>query len=357
MDQPKTAHPVARELLQQNGVAQPFGAKQPISRARSAVLLAAALALSGVCSAANVTYEYDAQRRVSKAIYDSGTYVTYSYDLNGNRTTSVLTDLAAPTVPALTATRTTHTTADLSWTASTDSVGVTGYQLERCGGEGCSDFAQIATQVATIYSDTGLTAGTTYRYRVRTSDAAGNLSEYSSVASAVAFETTPPTAPTSLSATAVSETGIDLSWAASTDNVGTQDYRVERCTGASCTSFSQITTRATTSFSDTDRTAGTTYRYQVRASDAAGNLSGYSPIASATALDATAPTMPGAPTFTNLTVTSATANWIAATDNIGVHRLRLPSERRHVAGARGSNLGESHGPVTGSELHIRRACA
>ena len=142
--------------------------------------------------------------------------------------TSVLTDLTAPTIPALTAIRTTHTSANLSWTASTDSVGVTGYGLERCSGESCMDFAPIATSTATTYSDTGLTAGTTYRYRVRASDAAGNISDYSPVASAVAFETTPPTAPASLNATAVSETQIDLSWAASTDNVGVEHYRVER---------------------------------------------------------------------------------------------------------------------------------
>jgi hypothetical protein len=53
------------------------------------------------------------------------------------------------------------------WTAATDNVGVTGYRVERCAGAGCTNFAQIATPTATSYSDTGLTASTSYSYRVR----------------------------------------------------------------------------------------------------------------------------------------------------------------------------------------------
>ena len=68
---------------------------------------------------------------------------------------------------------------NLSWTASTDNVGVTGYRVERCQGAGCSNFAQVGTPTATVFSDTGLAASTSYRYRVRAVDAAGNLSAYS----------------------------------------------------------------------------------------------------------------------------------------------------------------------------------
>jgi hypothetical protein len=64
-------------------------------------------------------------------------------------------------------------------------VGVTGYRLERCQGAGCSNFAAIPGVVTgTSYSDTGLTASTTYVYRVRAEDAAANLSGYSSTAEA-----------------------------------------------------------------------------------------------------------------------------------------------------------------------------
>ena len=111
---------------------------------------------------------------------------------------------------------------NLSWTASTDNVGVTGYLVE-LPGPGLHDFAQIATTTGTTtYNNTGLTAGTSYSYRVRATDAAGNLSPYSNVASATTPppDTQPPTAPTNLTATAVSGSQINLSWTASTDNVG-----------------------------------------------------------------------------------------------------------------------------------------
>lgn len=74
-------------------------------------------------------------------------------------------------------------------------------------------------------------------------------------------DTQAPTAPVSLTATAVSPTQIDLSWPASTDNVGVTGYKVERCQGTSCTNFAQIATPAASPFSDTGLTAGTTYRY------------------------------------------------------------------------------------------------
>src|SRR3989344_6822270 len=69
---------------------------------------------------------------------------------------------------------------------------------------------------------------------------------------------------------------------ASTDAVGVTGYRVERCSGSTCTTFTQIGTPTTNSFNDTGLTAATTYRYQVRATDAAGNLSTYSPIVNGT---------------------------------------------------------------------------
>ena len=69
-----------------------------------------------------------------------------------------------------------------------------------------------------------------------------------------------------------SPTRIDLNWTASTDNVGVSGYRVERCQGAGCTNFAQVGTPTATTYSDTGLAPSTTYRYQVRAVDAAGNL-------------------------------------------------------------------------------------
>ena len=95
-------------------------------------------------------------------------------------------------------------------------------------------------------------------------------------------DTTLPTAPSSLTGTVVSETQITLSWPASTDNVGVTGYELERCQGVGCTTFARIATPTTTSYVDTGTISGVSYSYRVRARDAAGNFSAYSPITMAT---------------------------------------------------------------------------
>jgi chitodextrinase len=194
-------------------------------------------------------------------------------------------DTQAPTAPtSLSATAVSSSQINLSWTASTDNVGVAGYRVERCQGSGCSTFTQVGTPAGTTFSDTGLTASTLYTYRVRATDAAGNLSGYSSTASATtssSSDTTPPTAPTGLAATPGGSV-VNLSWTASTDNVGVTGYLIERCQGSGCTTFAQMGTSSTTSYGDAGLTASTTYRYRVRATDAAGNLSAYSAIVTTT---------------------------------------------------------------------------
>jgi hypothetical protein len=91
---------------------------------------------------------------------------------------------------------------------------------------------------------------------------------------------TPPDAPTNLTATANSASQITLTW----DNVTSESgYKIERCQGAGCSSFSQIAQVGTdvTSYPDTGLTASTSYSYRIRAYNGAGD-SGYSDTASAT---------------------------------------------------------------------------
>ncbi|HAN18451.1 MAG TPA: peptidase S8, partial [Bacteroidales bacterium] len=79
-------------------------------------------------------------------------------------------DTQAPTVPTgLTASSVTQTTAVISWTASTDNVGVTGYEVYRNG-------TLLSTVTTNSYNATGLTAATTYSFTVKAKDAAGNIS-------------------------------------------------------------------------------------------------------------------------------------------------------------------------------------
>lgn len=92
-----------------------------------------------------------------------------------------------------------------------------------------------------------------------------------------------PSAPTNLSATAVSSTQVNLSWNASSDNVAVTGYRIYR-------NGSQITTTSNTSYNNTGLSANTTYTYTVTAYDAAGNESSHSSQVSATTPSAAAPT-------------------------------------------------------------------
>ena len=91
-------------------------------------------------------------------------------------------DKKAPTVPTnLSASAISPTEIHLSWTASTDNIGIKDYRLENCWGSGCTNFGQIAILTSTSFSDTGLSPNTLYRYRARASNVTGNLSVYSNI--------------------------------------------------------------------------------------------------------------------------------------------------------------------------------
>src|SRR2546426_10039207 len=134
-------------------------------------------------------------------------------------------------------------------------------------------------------------------------------------------DTTPPSTPTNVTAAVVSASEIDVSWTASTDNVGVTGYSVERCPGSACTNFTQISTPGGTSYSDPGLAANTSYRYRVRATDAAGNLSSYSSIASATTPtppDTTPPTVSINSPSNSSSVSATIMVSATASDNVGV---------------------------------------
>jgi chitodextrinase len=231
-------------------------------------------------------------------------------------------DTQPPTQPGtLTATAASSAQINLAWGAATDNVGVTNYLIERCQGASCSSFTQVATSTTTTFNNTGLAPNTSYSYRVRATDAAGNLGPYSNVATTTtAPDTQPPTQPGTLTATAASSAQINLAWGAATDNVGVTNYLIERCQDAGCSSFTQVATSTTTTFNNTGLAAGTSYSYRVRATDLAGNLGPYSNVATTatTAPDTQPPTQPGTLTATAAGSTQINLAWGPATDNVGV---------------------------------------
>jgi chitodextrinase len=248
-----------------------------------------------------------------------------AYSAVATTATSAAPDTQAPTAPGTPVTSgVTSTQLTVTWSPSTDNVGVTNYTLERCAGVGCVTFAPIATQSGLSFGDTGLTPSTSYSYRVQATDAAGNVSAYSAVATtatSAAPDTQAPTAPGTPSTSGVTSTQITVTWSASTDNVGVTNYTLERCAGVGCVSYAPIATQSGLSFSDTGLTPSTSYSYRVQATDAAGNVSAYSGIATAVTdapLDTQAPTAPGTPVTSGVSSTQITVTWAAATDDVAV---------------------------------------
>ena len=110
---------------------------------------------------------------------------------------SVTADTTPPTMPSsLVGNVLSGTQISLSWPASTDNVNVTGYELAARQGAGCTNFALIATPTTASYTDTNLTLGASYTYRVRApgQTPVGNVSPYSPI-------TTNTTAPPSTTRT------------------------------------------------------------------------------------------------------------------------------------------------------------
>ena len=138
-----------------------------------------ATSYSDTTAAAGTSYSY--RVRANDAAGNLGPYS------NSASATTPSPDGQPPSAPGtLSASPFSATRVDLSWGAAGDNVAVTGYHIERCQGAGCTNFAQIATVSGSTlsYSDTGLSASTSYSYRVRANDAAGNLGNYSNTASA-----------------------------------------------------------------------------------------------------------------------------------------------------------------------------
>lgn len=207
------------------------------------------------------------------------------------------TDTTAPSVPTgLNASAVSSSQINLSWIGSTDNVGVTGYKIYRNG-------TYLTSIASTSYNDTGLSPSTTYNYTVAAYDATGNTSAQSSQASdTTQADTTAPSVPTGLNASAVSASQINLTWSASTDNVGVSGYKVYR-------NGSQVGTSPTTSYNDTGLSASTTYNYTVAAYDATGNTSAQSSQASATTQPVETVSPPNPPTGTTSGSISTSYNY------------------------------------------------
>lgn len=173
-------------------------------------------------------------------------------------------DVFPPTEPTnLQANQVTDTTANISWTASLDDVGVKGYDLYK------DNVLTQANVKDTTYTFTGLTPDTTYQFTVKAKDAAGNISNASSpltVKTTNQTDTLAPTAPTGLVSPSNTSSSVNLTWTASTDNVGVYAYDIYK-------NGTLAGNTPTTAYNVTGLTANTSYTFTVKARDLAGNSS------------------------------------------------------------------------------------
>jgi fibronectin type 3 domain-containing protein len=267
--------------------------------------------------AGSATYTYDELGRLKAVTYSNGSTTAFSLDAAGNRINVVtLLDTTPPTVPTgLTATVISQSQVNLSWSGSTDAgTGMGGYYVIRNG----SNVATVNASTTT-FSDTGLPGFATYTYAIEAFDLASppNVSAQSNTASATTPDQTPPSTPT-LTATAASQTQINLSWTVSTDSGGSGlgGYKIFK--NGSNTALVTLGPSVTT-YSDTGLAGYTSYSYTVQAFDNAtptNNVSAQSNTASATTPDQTPPTAVTV-SATAISPSQVNLSWTTSTDTGG----------------------------------------
>ncbi|MDB5170385.1 MAG: Ricin-type beta-trefoil lectin domain-like, partial [Candidatus Saccharibacteria bacterium] len=256
---------------------------------------------TGLTVSSSYTYTVSAYDNATNASAESAPYTTASSD-----------DTTAPSVPNnVHTTSVLDTSISLAWNTSTDDVAVTGYKIYR-------NSSLVGTTSSTAFTDTGLLPVTDYAYTVHSYDAANNTSAAStSLDTQTAYDTTNPSVPANLVASARTDTSITLGWDLSTDNVAVTGYDVYR--GATL-----IATTASTGYTDSGLGVDTAYTYKVRAHDASGNNSAQSTqLSTRTLTDEIAPASPTNLSSSDQTTTTIDLDWTAATDDVAVTGYKI----------------------------------
>ena len=251
------------------------------------------------------SYDWDFVPAAGSTFTDSGTTQCHGASSDTQPPTTPTNLMASATGPASVA---------LSWTASTDNVGVTGYRIQRDG-------AQVGSSTSTSFTDTTVSPGTSATYTVTAYDSGGNVSAASDPVSVTTpADVTAPSVPSGLRTTGVGATSVGLAWDPSSDDVKVASYTVLR-------DSAPIGTTATTAFVDASAQPSTTYAYSVAATDTAGNTSDASP-----PLGVQTPAMP-----TTITVTPSDDAYVrsdTATTNYGsattIQVDQSPDKRTYV---------------------------
>jgi hypothetical protein len=196
----------------------------------------------------------------------------------------------------------------LTWSAATDNIAISGYEVSTNGGASYTSIGNVLTWTAT-----GMNASTAYQCSLRAIDTAGNRASPALALTVTTPATTDTTAPTmsgSITASSITQTTYTLAWPAGSDNVAVTGYEYSLDGGTTYANAGNVLT-----VNVTGRTPGAVDQVRVRDYDAAGNRG--TPLSASVTL--LAATVPSAPTIGTATAgdTSATVTWTAPTSNGG----------------------------------------
>lgn len=209
------------------------------------------------------------------------------------------TTLALPSAPSgLSATANSTSQVSLVWTPGPSGMAIASYRILR--GTTSANLAQVAVRSTPSYTDTGLTATTTYYYAVQEVDSGGNVSPPSLTISVITLG--PPQPPVNVVATAKSTKQVGVTWSAGTSSLTVKNYRVFR--GSDAASLAQVAIVTAMAYTDNTVSAATTYCYGIEEMDSSGTVSSMSATGCVTT-----PALPSPPI--GLTATSPSTKQVA----------------------------------------------
>jgi type VI protein secretion system component Hcp len=219
-------------------------------------------------------------------------------------TTAPALDTLPPQITATSGGSPTMTATTVSWSTDEPSDSQVDYGLTIAYGS----TTPLNTAMVAAHSQalSGLTADTTYHFRVRSRDAAGNLAASGDFTFKTAADTTPPVI-SGITSSSITQSGATLVWTTDEQSDTQADYGTTTAYG----STTALNTANVTAHSQglTGLTAGTTYHFRVKSKDAAGNLATSGDFTFSTAADTTPPTISSVAS-SNVTGTGATIVWL-----------------------------------------------
>ena len=276
---------------------------------------------SVVATTANIYYQ-------DSGLTESTTYAysIESFDLAGNisapslRVNVTTRDVTPPSTPGnVAAVAVSCERVTVTWSPSTDNVGIGSYIVYWGLSPASLVQAGRALGTSTSYTSYPLTAGTTYYYGVEAVDKSGNDSAMSTVVSATT--PMPPAAPANVSVLPVSATKMGLTWSASASGgLPIQNYDVYR--GTTTSNLSQVAIVLQTSYTDQSLNPATKYYYAVEAADSGGDISNMSTIVPATTF--APPSAPAGLVATPVSTSIVGLTWSASASG------GLPIQNYHV---------------------------